>query len=1287
MKRNISRLTSLSCLAALLAVAAPAVAATMNDYCIQPPFINASIPPNLLMLIDNSASMYDLAYVDKGNESNGTFTRQPYYCFDLTYDSATKYVGYFDPVTYYSYNFGSESFEAVAVTDFPAAGSCTKYIANNLCIVYAGTDVTSFVAKGNYLNWLAASKFDVQKEILTGGKYESGKLVAESRGCVGQPFVKKPNTGDFVNYSSPETNNPNTPLGITFGVRGKSHPHNPSAPSLGGQTELDIYLGNYNQGPCQDAVKAITSGGNADIKQAVDACLTPIGIVPPTAVTKTKVSFQQSMQACWQYREGQAIGTDDINTVRNQCTDLYDEYGTCSNDPKKVCTSDAACDGNSCIFGPSAITPGNPALLCGSGYEGQYYTLSAATGTCKKKNSPDGGPCASDDDCTDPGYKCSGAAGVGWVLKPGVTEAAMIATHEQFCNDMTAPPVTDPTDSPSDTAMYDNVPAILTGVGLEAQLNQPIATLKVRLSTAAPPTGLVQDYADRIRFGVMQFNDYGSESETAALGAPRVCSNDPPKITCTSDVDCGEGNTCNATTAGTNNTDGGTVTHYIGKGKCSVTTATLCATDANCPGGERCISDGAGDHTTSGTLVKAIDDIRAATWTPFAEAMYNAIGYFAKDTTDASGKSSRADVRLNTTEDLSFPLDKNPVQYRCQSNNILIISDGMSTADQNGNVSSLAQLYTAAGGETGTCSQYAGSKNLDNLAWLAQNRNIQTFSTTTASPDVPNKASEAINTFVVFTGESNGQAGECNSETLMEQTAIKGRQIKEGDPDLFRADDPSQLEDQLRSVFDQIANRTASGTAASILSNSEGSGASILQAVFYPKKDFLDNTSATWLGEMQNLWYYVDPNIGNSTVREDTEYDGSTRALNLKGDKVVRFFFDPDDPNGPKTKASLTPDTDGDGDGDGAGTEVDPDVIKSLWRAGNQLWSRETSRDIITTCLKATCAETEKTMAFSTANASVLRPYLGAATDAEAEKLIQYVQGTDFSDFRSRTVTTTNFLTGNTETHVWKLGDIISSTPRILSPLRLNTYHLSLPSGYNDASYTSFLGSNQYKNRNLAFVGANDGMLHAFRLGTMDVRARGFTKATLNGTDIGKEVGAFIPQHTLPYLKYLANDDYSHLFFVDGPTLIFDASIGKPGSCTQDSYSDCVKQPVVIDGNKNLDATKNPWRTILIGSMGLGGAAKSKLDSCTADLNGDAEVDGKDCVKTPITDPKDATKGFGYSSYFAFDYTDQDNPKLLWEFSDPQLGFSTSGPAIIRVGDPIKNGKWFAVFASGPTGP
>jgi type IV pilus assembly protein PilY1 len=95
--------------------------------------------------------------------------------------------------------------------------------------------------------------------------------------------------------------------------------------------------------------------------------------------------------------------------------------------------------------------------------------------------------------------------------------------------------------------------------------------------------------------------------------------------------------------------------------------------------------------------------------------------------------------------------------------------------------------------------------------------------------------------------------------------------------------------------------------------------------------------------------------------------------------------------------------------------------------------------------------------------------------------------------------------------------------------------------------------------------------------------------------------------------------------------------------------------------------------------MGLGGANRPSIDGCAQGIAGT-------CVKTPLAN-------LGWSSYFALDVKDPANPKYLWEFSgDPAnnnfLGAATTGPAIVRLNSGTgKNGKWFAVFASGPTGP
>ncbi len=67
-------------------------------------------------------------------------------------------------------------------------------------------------------------------------------------------------------------------------------------------------------------------------------------------------------------------------------------------------------------------------------------------------------------------------------------------------------------------------------------------------------------------------------------------------------------------------------------------------------------------------------------------------------------------------------------------------------------------------------------------------------------------------------------------------------------------DHTTQCRRILNKALTDILRRVTSGTAASILNNSEGSGANLLQAVFYPAKSFDSNTEIQWIGEMQKLY-------------------------------------------------------------------------------------------------------------------------------------------------------------------------------------------------------------------------------------------------------------------------------------------------------------------------------------------------------------------------------------------------------------------------------------------------
>jgi type IV pilus assembly protein PilY1 len=1312
-----------------------------NPYCVTPPFLSGGIKSNLLLMIDNSAGMYDLQYQDSQhsycanaaltactagticpgaatckssgstvtvtsfsprpcssddgcsaarssctegfcsncNTANGngdcvssvstTFTptscssdadcRPPaaggvagdscdnrcdlnHLCYDTTYDDAAPYYGYFERDSIYSYDFAAGVFRGGAAIPSPTGCSYAAGSPAYLCVQSSGKGSPSesvtgadggFTASGNFLNWLTMSKFDIEKEVLTGGKFDVAQqvLVAESRGCSGRKFLKRLPGVD-----------------LTFAIRGGSAAGLGSTRSQAteyGQTYIDLHAGSYREEDCLSAMNDwlhIDSVKLGPFQNHTRAC-----VGAGNGVLDAVSLWNHILHNCYQGMNGaaQGYGTN-LTPLEEQCRAIY------------------------ATLPPSKITdPNSGAAIC----SGALSYL-------------------------DEG----GSSRVGYLGACYDSETGSFATPcdlfqmASFCRvniDTTA--VIDP---PSTSAAAARASA--TGFILEQGLMNTVrvGSLAVRVATAAP-SGLLQDFQDRLRFGAMTFQNNGSGSECgsgSSIPCTRACALTPTRF-CLLDSDCPVTNGLRESCSPLPRTDGGKIIAYLGAGRCSSAGATTCDVDADCPAGEYC-APSLGDHGSG--LIHAIDAIPATSWTPLAEAFYNAIGYYARSNAySASPPASRADAGFaslpSPNSALSWLQGKNPSQYRCQGNNILLITDGMSTADSSSAPEGLASLYAPLvpnqwGGSVSygisgydsvnNCPAYQGSRSISALAWIARNRNIKTLAATApASSDPPREASELITSYVLYTGSPTGTgSGLCDTRTLMENTAQNGGST------LYQAEDPARLLEQLSAAFVTVAAQTSSGTAASILSNSAGSGANILQAIFYPKKIFDNDSSAQWLGELQNLWYYVDPQISSSSIREDSDED---RSLHLRNDKLVRFRFDT---ASNATWAYLSTDTDGDGAGNSAWLRSDPEQVKSIWRAGKTLWSRDPTlfpRTIYTPLLPGgTGSGNSGLMLFSYGNAGgrslpdhsqLLQPYLQAEDEAGARRLIKYVHGFDFSDLpplRSRTVQI------GSRQGVWKLGDIVSSTPRIQSTWRLNAYGASPPRGYADLSYNSFTGSREYRSRGMAYVGANDGMLHAFKLGLLDSSADGLTHGRLSGSGLGEEAWAYIPKQALPYLNYASDPRYGHIYYVDGPTAVFDASIGTysgSGGCSAGNYHLCAKPLSVVTSGNALDPEKNSWRTVLIGSMGLGGASAAE---CAA---------GSDCVGTPAADPGDSSGNtrLGYSSYFALDVTDPEQPSLLWEFNHPALGYATSGPAIVRVGAPGVNGKWFAVFGSGPTGP
>jgi type IV pilus assembly protein PilY1 len=513
----------------------------------------------------------------------------------------------------------------------------------------------------------------------------------------------------------------------------------------------------------------------------------------------------------------------------------------------------------------------------------------------------------------------------------------------------------------------------------------------------------------------------------------------------------------------------------------------------------------------------------------------------------------------------------------------------------------------------------------------------------------------------------------------------------DGVPDTYYyVTNPLRLEQQLNRSFADIASSSSSGTAAAVVANnSEGQG-TMLQAFFKPVHLTKNNVELNWLGHLRSLW--VDQ-FGH--LREDSNHDFK---FNYTTDKIVEYgtdgsgnafvhrylqhyHYDPDNEFDEKCVISSCATS---------YETIGIDDIESLFSAGELLHQQAASDRQIFTFIDGDGVDNDgdsqidqsgevegakflgqvlspfsdaftdalgEVVAFDITAADRLKPFLGLKDDAafsyletggpdydtRVANLINYIRGVDSSGLIGQPATRSRT---EDDGNVWKLGDIVRSTPiSVAGPI--DNYDLI----YSDESYLDYI--RQYADREtMVYAGANDGMLHAFTHGkyTFDSGTGEYGYEIVDATPIGQELWAYIPQSLLPHLKWLADPSYAHSFYVDLQPKVFDARIFTP----------------------DADHPRG-WGTLLLGGLGHGGKeiwAEGDFDANVAT----ADVERK-----------------FYSSYFCIDITNPRTPRLLWERSYENLGLTTSFPSILQVGATYDGaagqwnaGKWYAVMGSGP---
>jgi type IV pilus assembly protein PilY1 len=265
--------------------------------------------------------------------------------------------------------------------------------------------------------------------------------------------------------------------------------------------------------------------------------------------------------------------------------------------------------------------------------------------------------------------------------------------------------------------------------------------------------------------------------------------------------------------------------------------------------------------------------------------------------------------------------------------------------------------------------------------------------------------------------------------------------------------------------------------------------------------------------------------------------------------------------------------------------------------------------------------------------------------------------------------------------------------------------YLTTPFG---TSYTPFVTRNKTR-RGMVYVPSNDGMLHAFHAASAPCSTPPNTSTTPATPGIpadcdpdisggptvagGEEAWAYIPTHVIPNLYKLADKNYAnrHNYFVDGTPVVADICTGNCDALPTVKLHGEVTQTVVVlaswgAGIANVH-TASPHGFVVGDTVDIAGIAANGYNGTFTVLTVVSPTHFTFALASdPGTIPDPVWKTIlvgglngGGRGYYALDVTDPLAPKALWEFTDPNMGYTYGNPEIGK----LKDGTWVAMFTSG----
>ncbi len=364
------------------------------------------------------------------------------------------------------------------------------------------------------------------------------------------------------------------------------------------------------------------------------------------------------------------------------------------------------------------------------------------------------------------------------------------------------------------------------------------------------------------------------------------------------------------------------------------------------------------NETTRTQLINEVRNITADTWTPLAETLYEAGLYFR-------GASSYFNSGVVYTS---------PIQYYCQRNYVIIITDGMSTQDRH------SILASAIGDRNGDQKEPIGALN---------------------DPNYPNNGSDYLDDVAKYlydddlrsdlTGQQNiitYTIGFTEDNDLLERTAVHGHGR------YFYSDNAQQLANAFQDIINEILEKSSSFVAPLVpVSRMErtSAGDKIYLALFQPENDGM------WSGNIKKFGVAQENNTLTNIFLGDIVDSNGAAALDEDGQilSTAKSFW---------TTISM----------DGG------DVEKG--GVGDVLRNRSSSRNIYT--YLGTAEVTHSSNAFNNTNITPTALGLASADSAGRDKLVQFVHGYDSYDRNGNGDTT--------EKRDWILGSFLHSRPLLI---------------------------------------------------------------------------------------------------------------------------------------------------------------------------------------------------------------------------------------------------------------